>query len=63
MKRMIVAALLALSAGIALAGDVTPYDKELAAQMIFPKKATPKVEPAPPAVATAATPCTCICKH
>lgn len=57
MKHAIVAALLALSAGVALAGDVTPYDKELAAQMLSPKKATPKAELAQPAVV--ATACTC----
>lgn len=63
MKHAIVAALLALSAGVALASDVTPYDKELASQMLFPKKATPKADPAQAAAATAATPCTCICKR
>lgn len=56
MKHAIVAALLALSAGVALASDVTPYDKELAAQMLFPQKA-PKAEPAPPAAV--ATACSC----
>lgn len=59
MKHAIAAALLALSAGVALASDVTPYDKELAAQMLFPKKATPKTEQAQPAPATVATACTC----
>jgi len=59
MKHTTVAVLLALSAGVALAGDVTPYDKEQAAQTLFSKEAAPKGEPAQPAAATAATSCTC----
>lgn len=53
MKTAIAAALLALSAGAALAGDVTPYDKELAS----PKA---KVAPAPQ---TPQAPAPCACQH
>lgn len=59
MKHATVAVLLALAAGIAFAGEVTPYDKELAAQVLYPKKATPKAEQAQPAAPTAATTCSC----
>ncbi|MBI5068085.1 MAG: hypothetical protein HZB56_07580 [Deltaproteobacteria bacterium] len=59
-KTALAATLLALSAGAALAGDVTPYDKELAAQMSSPKKAAQDADPARPAAGKAGD---CACKR
>jgi nucleoside permease NupC len=58
MRYVIAAAFLVLSAGAVLASDVTPYDKELANQMLFPKKDTAQKAESTQAVAVA-----CSCKR